>query len=86
MPDPDLTVESHAHPTDRVTHARARLSSADDAARLTSLLSLMADPAAMPNTVVLDARHRVAAVKIGWTTATTIVTMVAQVTGRQAPA
>lgn len=43
-------------------------------------------PAAVPSTVVLDAQHRVAAVKIGRTTATTIVTMVAQVTGRQAPA
>lgn len=43
-------------------------------------------PAAVPSTVVLDAQHRVAAVKIGRTTATTVVTMVAQVTGRQAPA
>ena len=43
-------------------------------------------PAAVPSTVVLDAEHRVAAVKIGRTTATTVVTMVAQVTGRQAPA
>ncbi len=43
-------------------------------------------PAAIPSTVVLDAQHRVAAVKIGRTTATTVVTMVAQVTGRQVPA
>jgi len=42
-------------------------------------------PAAVPSTVVLDAQHRVAAVKIGRTTATTVVTMVAQVTGRQVP-
>jgi hypothetical protein len=31
---------------DRVEHARARLPSADDAVRLTGLLSLMADPVA----------------------------------------
>lgn len=43
-------------------------------------------PAAVPSTVVLDTQHRVAAVKIGRTTATTVVTMVAQVTGRQVPA
>lgn len=42
--------------------------------------------AAVPSTVVLDAQHRVAAVKIGRTTATTVVTMVEQVTGRQVPA
>lgn len=36
----------HAHPVDpeRVAHARARLPSRDDAAQLTSVLSLMADP------------------------------------------
>ena len=38
--------ESHTHPVDpeRVAHARARGLSAEDAERLTSLLSLMADP------------------------------------------
>lgn len=36
----------HAHPVDpgRVAHARARLPSREEAARLTSVLSLMADP------------------------------------------
>lgn len=36
----------HHHPIDpeRVAHARSRLPSADDAARLTGLLSMMADP------------------------------------------
>ena len=36
----------HAHPVDpeRVAHARARLPSREDAAQLTSVLSLMADP------------------------------------------
>lgn len=37
---------AHAHPVDpaRVAHARSRLPSRDDAARLTSVLSLIADP------------------------------------------
>ena len=41
MPEPD-----HAHPVDadRVAHARARLPGREEAARLTSVLSLMADP------------------------------------------
>ena len=36
----------HTHPVDpeRVAHARARLPSRDEAAQLTSVLSLMADP------------------------------------------
>jgi len=53
---PDLTVESHAHPIDpdRVAHAQARLPSADDAARLTSLLSLMADPVRIRILYALD--------------------------------
>lgn len=44
MPDP--TPAPHTHPVDpqRVAHARARLPSRNDAARLTSILSLMADP------------------------------------------
>jgi DNA-binding transcriptional ArsR family regulator len=43
MPRPKL---DHEHPVDadRVARARAHLLSADDAARLASLLSLMADP------------------------------------------
>lgn len=41
-----MSVTDHEHPIDaeRVAHARARLPSAEDAARLTGLLSLMADP------------------------------------------
>ncbi|MDP5182114.1 metalloregulator ArsR/SmtB family transcription factor [Blastococcus sp. BMG 814] len=41
-----MSEPTHAHPVDpeRVAHARARLPSRDDAARLTSVLSLMADP------------------------------------------
>jgi len=53
---PDLTVEPHAHPIDpvRVAHARTRLPTADDAARLTSLLSLMADPVRIRILYALD--------------------------------
>jgi DNA-binding transcriptional ArsR family regulator len=38
--------DAHSHPVDaeRVTHARSRGLSADDAGRLVSLLSLLADP------------------------------------------
>ncbi len=52
----DPTVEPHAHPIDaeRVAHARTRLPSADDAARLTSLLSLMADPVRIRILYALD--------------------------------
>jgi DNA-binding transcriptional ArsR family regulator len=41
-----VTISDHDHPIDpaRVAHARSRLPSAEDAMRLTSLLSLMADP------------------------------------------
>ena len=41
-----MTESPHAHPVDaqRVAHARARLPTRDDTARLTSVLSLMADP------------------------------------------
>ena len=37
---------SHSHPVgpDRVAHAQARLPAREDAARLTSILSLIADP------------------------------------------
>ncbi len=46
----------HDHPIDaeRVAHARSRLPSADDAARLTSLLSLMADPVRLRLIYALD--------------------------------
>lgn len=52
----DLVVEPHAHPIDaeRVAHARSRLPTADDAARLTSLLSLMADPVRLRILYALD--------------------------------
>jgi DNA-binding transcriptional ArsR family regulator len=45
MPD-TLRPDAHEHPVDpqRVAHARDRGLSADDAGRLTSLLSLLADP------------------------------------------
>jgi DNA-binding transcriptional ArsR family regulator len=43
--DPMVTLD-HAHPVDpeRVAHARGRVLSADDAARLSGLLGLLADP------------------------------------------
>ncbi len=46
----------HLHPVDpdRVAHARTRLPSADDAARLTGLLSLMADPVRLRLIYALD--------------------------------
>ena len=41
-----MTTTDHDHPIDpvRVAHARSRLPNAEEAGRLTSLLSLMADP------------------------------------------
>jgi DNA-binding transcriptional ArsR family regulator len=53
---PDLTVEQHAHPidADRVAHARARVPSLDEASRLTSLLSLIADPVRLRILYALD--------------------------------
>ncbi|MCF6509369.1 helix-turn-helix transcriptional regulator [Blastococcus sp. MG754426] len=41
-----MSEPTHAHPVDpeRVAHARSRLPSRDEAAQLTSVLSLMADP------------------------------------------
>jgi DNA-binding transcriptional ArsR family regulator len=53
---PDLTIESHAHPIDpaRVAHARSRLPSLDEASRLTSLLSLLADPVRLRILYALD--------------------------------
>jgi ArsR family transcriptional regulator, lead/cadmium/zinc/bismuth-responsive transcriptional repressor len=51
-----VPASEHAHPIDaeRVAHAQARLPSADDAARLTSLLSLMADPVRIRLIYALD--------------------------------
>ncbi|MDP9092631.1 MAG: metalloregulator ArsR/SmtB family transcription factor [Actinomycetota bacterium] len=51
-----MTITYHDHPIDpeRVAHARRRLPSADDAARLTGLLSLMADPVRLRLIYALD--------------------------------
>jgi DNA-binding transcriptional ArsR family regulator len=51
-----VTVTHHDRPIDpkRVAHARRRLPSADDAARLTGLLSLMADPVRLRIIYALD--------------------------------
>ncbi len=51
-----MTVTDHDHPIDpeRVAHARSRLPNADDAARLTGLLSLMADPVRLRLIYALD--------------------------------
>jgi DNA-binding transcriptional ArsR family regulator len=51
-----VSVTDHLHPVDadRVAHARSRLPSADDAARLTGLLSLMADPVRLRLIYALD--------------------------------
>src|SRR4051794_41615513 len=51
-----MTADTHAHPIDptRVAHARARLPSADEASRLTSLLSLIADPIRLRILYALD--------------------------------
>lgn len=50
------TISDHEHPIDpkRVAHARSRLPSAEDAARLTGLLSLMADPVRLRLIYALD--------------------------------
>jgi DNA-binding transcriptional ArsR family regulator len=52
----ELAVEPHEHPIDpdRVAHARGRLPSLDDASRLTSLLSLLADPVRLRILYALD--------------------------------
>jgi DNA-binding transcriptional ArsR family regulator len=52
----DLAVEAHAHPIDpaRVAHAKSRLPSLDEASRLTSLLSLIADPVRLRILYALD--------------------------------
>jgi ArsR family transcriptional regulator, lead/cadmium/zinc/bismuth-responsive transcriptional repressor len=51
-----VSAADHEHPVDaaRVAHARSRLPSADDAARLTSLLSLLADPVRLRLVYALD--------------------------------
>ena len=51
-----MTPTDHAHPIDaqRVAHAKSRLPSAEDASRLTSLLSLMADPVRLRLIYALD--------------------------------
>jgi DNA-binding transcriptional ArsR family regulator len=51
-----MTITDHDHPIDaaRVAAAQARLPTADDAARLTSLLSLMADPVRLRLIYALD--------------------------------
>lgn len=51
-----MTPTDHTHPIDaeRVAHAKERLPSAEDAGRLTSLLSLMADPVRLRLIYALD--------------------------------
>jgi ArsR family transcriptional regulator, lead/cadmium/zinc/bismuth-responsive transcriptional repressor len=51
-----VTVTDHDHPIDpvRVAHARSRLPSADEVARLTGLLSMMADPVRLRLIYALD--------------------------------
>jgi ArsR family transcriptional regulator, lead/cadmium/zinc/bismuth-responsive transcriptional repressor len=51
-----MTVTDHDHPIDpeRVAHAQSRLPSADDVARLTGLLSMMADPVRLRLIYALD--------------------------------
>jgi ArsR family transcriptional regulator, lead/cadmium/zinc/bismuth-responsive transcriptional repressor len=51
-----MTITDHDHPIDaaRVAAAQARLPTAEDAARLTSLLSLMADPVRLRLIYALD--------------------------------
>jgi DNA-binding transcriptional ArsR family regulator len=51
-----MSITDHDHPIDpvRVAHARSRLPSADDAARLTSLLSMMAEPVRLRLIYALD--------------------------------
>ena len=53
---PTAASSDHTHPidADRVAHAKDRLPTAEDAARLTSLLSLMADPVRIRLIYALD--------------------------------
>src|SRR4051794_17128717 len=52
----EVATEPHGHPIDaeRVRHARDRLPSLDEASRLTSLLSLIADPVRLRILYALD--------------------------------
>lgn len=56
MVQPSVTRLDHPHPVDpeRVEHAQARLIDVEDAARLTSLLSLVADPVRLRLLYALD--------------------------------
>ena len=51
-----MAITDHDHPIDpvRVAHAKERLPSAEDAARLTSLLSMIADPVRLRLIYALD--------------------------------
>jgi len=51
-----MGITDHEHPIDpqRVAHAKSRLPSPDDAARLTGLLSMMADPVRLRLIYALD--------------------------------
>ena len=51
-----MSITDHAHPIDpeRVAHARSRLPTAEEAGRITSLLSLMADPVRLRLIYALD--------------------------------
>lgn len=51
-----MTITDHSHPIDpvRVTHARSRLPTAEATARLTGLLSMMADPVRLRLIYALD--------------------------------
>ncbi len=51
-----MAITDHDHPIDpeRVAHARSRLPPGDDAARLTGLLSMMADPVRLRLIYALD--------------------------------
>ncbi len=51
-----MTITDHDHPIDpeQVAHARSRLPSPEDAARLTGLLSMMADPVRLRLIYALD--------------------------------
>ena len=53
---PPMSILDHEHPidADRVGHARTRLPSAEDAARLTGLLSMLADPVRLRLVYALD--------------------------------
>jgi DNA-binding transcriptional ArsR family regulator len=52
----EIVADQHGHPIDaaRVAHARGRLPSLDEASRLTSLLSMIADPVRLRILYALD--------------------------------